>query len=62
MDSLRNEGLMANTNILIIIAAFILALVAVYVLYAIIMYQGNKNTKGGELQLSTKNILDQVEN
>ena len=52
---------MANTNILIIIAAFILALVAVYVLYAIIMHQGTKNNKSGELQLSTKNILDQVE-
>ena len=61
MDSLRKEGIMANTDILIIIAAFILALIAVYVLYAIIMYQGIKSNKGGELQLSTKNILEQVE-
>lgn len=52
---------MTNINVLLIIAAFILAVVAIYVLYAIIMYQGTKNNKGGELQLSTKNILDQVE-
>ena len=52
---------MANINILLIIAAFVLALVAVYILYAIIMYQGNKISRGNELQLSTKNILDQVE-
>ena len=52
---------MANFNILLIAAAFVLALIAVYVLYAIIMHQGNKNSKGNELQLSTKNILDQVE-
>ena len=44
---------MANSNILLIIAAFILALVAVYILYAIIMYQGNKISRGNELQLST---------
>ncbi len=52
---------MTNTNVILIVAAFILALVAIYVLYAIIMYQGGKNSKGNELQLSTKNILDQVE-
>lgn len=52
---------MANINIIIISAAFILALGAIYILYAIIMYQGGKNSKGSELQLSTKNILDQVE-
>lgn len=52
---------MANVNIILISAAFVLALAAIYILYAIIMYQGNKNGKSGELQLSTKNILDQVE-
>ncbi len=52
---------MVNINILLISAAFVLALVAIYVLYAILMYQGIKNGKYGELQLSTKNILDQVE-
>ena len=52
---------MTNFNVLLIIAAFILAILAIYILYAIIMYQGSKNSKGNELQLSTKNILDQVE-
>lgn len=50
-----------NINVLLIIAAFLLALVAIYVLYAILMHQGNKGSKGAELQLTTKNILDQVE-
>ena len=52
---------MINVNIILVSAAFIIALAAIYVLYAIIMYQGNKNTKGSELQLTTKNILDQIE-
>lgn len=52
---------MGNLNIILIIVAFILALVAIYVLYAIMMYQGYKGNKGNELQLSTKNILEQVE-
>lgn len=52
---------MANINVILISAAFILALVAIYILYAIMMFQGVKNNRGGELQLSTKNILDQVE-
>ena len=52
---------MANINIILISAAFVLALVAIYVLYAIMMYQGHKNGKGNELQLSTKNILEQVQ-
>ena len=52
---------MDNFNIIIIAAAFVLAMGAIYVLYAIIMYQGGKNGKGNELQLSTKNILEQVE-
>lgn len=50
-----------NINVLLILAAFFLALVAIYVLYSILMYQGSRNGKGGELQLSTKNILEQVE-
>ena len=52
---------MANINIIVIAIAFVIALVTIYILYAIIMYQGTKNQKGNELQLSTKNILDQVE-
>lgn len=52
---------MININIALIVAAFVLALGAIYVLYAIIMHQGIKNSKGNELQLSTKNILEQVE-
>lgn len=50
---------MSDINIIVIIAAIILALVAIYVLYAIIMYQGGKG-RGSDLQLSTKNILEQV--
>ena len=53
--------MMANDNIILIAAAFILALVAIYALYAIILHQGIKNSKGNELQLTTKNILEQVE-
>ena len=52
---------MSDINIMLISIAIVLALVAIYILYAIMMYQGHKNTKGNELQLSTKNILDQVE-
>lgn len=52
---------MDNFNVIIIAAAFVLAMGAIYILYAIIMYQGGKNGKGNELQLSTKNILEQVE-
>lgn len=52
---------MANLNIIIIIAAFLFAIIAIYALYAIIMYQGSKNGRDNELQLTTKNILEQVE-
>lgn len=52
---------MVNANIILIAAAFVIALAAIYILYAIIMFQGNRNSKGGELQLTTKNILDQIE-
>ena len=52
---------MANVDIIVIIAAFIIALAAIYMLYSIIMFQGVRNGRGGELQLTTKNILDQIE-
>lgn len=52
---------MLNANIILITVALILALVAIYILYAIMMYQGHRSSKGNELQLSTKNILDQVQ-
>ena len=44
---------------MLIIAAFVLAVGAIYLLYAIIMYKGNKNE--ADLQLTTKNALEQVE-
>lgn len=50
---------MEQINILIFIAAFLLALIAIYVLYALLMFQGSK--KNAELQLTTKNILEQVQ-
>ena len=50
-----------NSNIILIAAASVLALGAIYILYAIIMFQGFKVSRGNELQLSTKNILEQVE-
>lgn len=52
---------MEYSNIVIFAAAFILALSAIYVLYAILMFQGGKNFRNSELQLTTKNILEQVE-
>ena len=52
---------MTNINIIIIVAACVVAVIVIFVLYAIVMFQGSKNSRGGELQLSTKNILDQVE-
>ena len=51
---------MADTNIIIIIVAFVVAIGAIYILYSIILFQGGSGKKGDELQLSTKNILDQV--
>ena len=52
---------MEQINIVIFIASFVIALVAIYVLYALLMFQGGKNLRGSELQLTTKNILEQVE-
>ena len=37
---------MADFNIILIAAALVLAVVAIYILYAIIMFQGTKNLKG----------------
>ena len=51
---------MTDSNIIIIIVAFIVAIAAIYVLYSIILFQGGSFEKGDELQLSTKNILEQV--
>ena len=50
---------MTDTNLIIIIIAFLVAIAAIYILYSIILYQGSG--KGDELQLSTKNILEQVQ-
>ena len=52
---------MTDSNIIIIITAFVIAIAAIYVLYSIILFQGSSSKRGEELQLSTKNILDQVE-
>lgn len=52
---------MTDINIIIIVVAFIVAVAAIYILYAIILFQGNPSKKGDDLQLSTKNILEQVE-
>ena len=48
-----------STNLLIIVIAFAIAVIAIYILYSIILFQGTN--KGDDLQLSTKNILDQVD-
>ncbi len=50
-----------TNNVIIILAACILAIIVIFILYAIVMFQGLRNSRGGELQLTTKNILDQVE-
>ena len=52
---------MTDSNLIIIIVAFVVAVIAIYILYSIILYQGGSGSKGDELQLSTKNILEQVE-
>lgn len=51
---------MTDINVLIIIVAFVVAIAAIYILYSIILFQGS-GKRGDELQLSTKNILEQVE-
>lgn len=52
---------MSETNLIIIVIAFLIAIIAIYILYSIILYQGKSGSKGDELQLSTKNILEQVQ-
>ena len=49
-----------NSNLIIIVVAFSIAVTAIYALYSIILFQGT-TSKGDDLQLSTKNILEQVE-
>ena len=51
---------MDSSNLVIIIVAFVVAIAAIYVLYSIILFQGG-TSKGEDLQLTTKNVLDQVE-
>ncbi|MBR1776520.1 tetratricopeptide repeat protein [bacterium] len=49
-----------SPDIMIIVIAFAVAAIAIYILYSIILYQGG-SSKGDDLQISTKNILAQVE-
>ena len=51
---------MVSSNIILIVVAFSVAVAAIYALYSIILFQGG-GSKGDELQLSTKNILEQVD-
>lgn len=51
---------MISSNIILIVVAFSVALAAIYALYSIILFQGSIS-KGDDLQLTTKNILEQVE-
>ena len=52
---------MTEFNLIVIIVSFIVAIGAIYFLYSIILYQGGSGKAGEELQLSTKNILEQVQ-
>ena len=52
---------MTDSNLIIIIVAFVVAIIAIYILYSIILFQGSSSGRGDELQLSMKNILAQVE-
>ena len=49
-----------SSNIILIIVAIVVAGSAIYALYSIILFQGI-STKGDDLQLTTKNILEQVD-
>lgn len=51
---------MISSNIILIIVAFSVAIAAIYALYSIILFQGSVS-KGDDLQLSTKKILEQVD-
>lgn len=48
-------------NITIILVAFAVAGAAIYVLYSLLLHTGSSKDPHSELQLSTKDILDQVE-
>ena len=52
---------MTEFNLIVIIVSFLIAIGAIYFLYSIILYQGGSGKNGDELQLSTKNILEQVQ-
>lgn len=49
-----------NVNIIYIFVAFVGAMIAVYILYAIMVPKGNSSAKDKEFQLTTKNILEHV--
>lgn len=49
-----------NVNVIYIFVAFIGAMIAVYILYAIIIPKGTSNAADKEFQLTTKNILEHV--
>ena len=49
-----------NSNVILILVAFAVAMLAVYALYAIIIPKGNDLSKDSEFQLTTKNILEHV--
>ena len=51
---------MIDSNIILIITAIAVASAAIYALYSIILFKGITR-KGEDLQLTTKNILDQVD-
>ena len=48
------------SNIILIVTAITVAIAAIYALYSIILFKGVAS-KGEDLQLTTKNILDQVD-
>ena len=50
-----------NVNVIYILVAFVVALAAIYVLYAIIIPKGVDKSKDKEFQLTTKNILEHVQ-
>ena len=48
-------------NISIIVIAFVLAGAAIYILYSLLLFSGNPKDPHANLQLTTKNIIDQIE-
>lgn len=50
-----------NINVVYILVAFAVAMVAIYFLYAIIIPKGSDRSKDKEFQLTTKNILEHVQ-